>query len=463
MTLPTKIVVTGAGSASFGENTLSALMRSRRLCGSTIALVDRNPVSLDIVKRLANRLNGEWDAEMTIIAHTHHEEALDGASFVVSAIEVGAREGLWRKDHEIPLKYGVRSPYSENGGPGGFAHAARNVGPVMEIIRDMQRQCPDAWFVNFTNPMIRICDAVNRHSSIKAVGLCHQIYAGYTMVGVALAKDYGIEIPPELTGMHAAIDQFAAHDAIKRRIVPLVDIRAAGLNHFSWILSIRDRKTGEDLYPLFRKRFFELDPSFEPLTRDVYEAFGIFPVPGDTHLCEYLPWVSDPQTRPWERYNIRLYDWDMMANLRDFGLDRLNDMASGQLTVDGLRETDSEGALEMIENVAAAGTHYHLAANLRNEGQISNLPLDATVETPVVVDGAGIHPVYVGSLPAPVAELCRREITAAQLCVDSAVEGSRQKALQCLLLDPVITDIGTSRRILDEYLVTYKEYLPQYQ
>jgi len=463
MSLPTKIVVTGAGSASFGENTLAALMRSHRLCGSAIALVDRNPVSLDIVKRLADRLNREWDAEMTITAHAHHEEALDGASFVVSAIEVGAREGLWRKDHEIPLKYGVHSPYSENGGPGGFAHAARNIGPVMEIAHAMERQCPDAWFVNFTNPMIRICDAVNRHSSIKAVGLCHQIYAGYAMVGVALAKEYGIDVPPELTGMHAALDQFAAHDQIKRQIVPLIDIRAAGLNHFSWIVSIRDRRTGEDLYPLFRQRFFELGPSFEPLTRDVYSAIGMFPVPGDTHLCEYLPWISNPQTRPWEHYNIRLYDWDTMANLRDFGLDHLNDMASGHATIDGLRESDSEGALEVIENVAGAGTHYHLAANLRNQGQITNLPLDATVETPVLVDGAGVHPVHMGSLPQPVAELCRRETTVAQLCVDSAVEGSREKALQCLLLDPVIGDIGTARSILDDYLATYKEYLPQYQ
>jgi alpha-galactosidase len=117
----------------------------------------------------------------------------------------------------------------------------------------------------------------------------------------------------------------------------------------------------------------------------------------------------------------------------------------------------------MIENIAAAGTHYHLAANLRNEGQIANLPLDAAVETPVLVDGAGVHPVHMGSLPRPVAELCRREITVAQLCVDSAVEGSREKALQCLLLDPVIGDIGTARRILDDYLVTYREYLPQYQ
>ncbi len=462
MTLPTKIVVVGAGSAEFGENTLSALMHSQKLRGSTIALVDRNPSSLDIVRRFADRLNREWDAQMIITSHAHHREALEGASFVVSAIEVGAREGLWRKDHDIPLKYGVHQPYAENGGPGGFAHAARNVAPILAITKDMEAACPDAWYINFTNPMVRICDAVNRHSSIKAVGLCHQIYAGYIMVGVALAKDLGIEVPPELTGLHAAVDQYAAQERVRHQIMPLIDIRAAGLNHFSWILSIRDRKTGEDLYPLFRKRFFELDRSFEPLTRDVFSAFELFPVPGDTHLCEYLPWVSDPQTRAWERYNIRMYDWDTMANLREFELDRLKDMGGGFMTVDGLLERDSEGALEMIENVSAAGTHYHLAANLANEGQIGNLPLGATVETPVVVDGAGIHPVHVGRLPEPVAELCRRETTVAQLCVDSAVEGSREKALQCLLLDPVITDIDAARKILDDYLVSYREYLPQY-
>jgi alpha-galactosidase len=462
MSLPTKIVVIGAGSASFGENTLSALMRSRKLRGSTLALVDRNQSSLDIAKRLADRLNREWDSQMTIRAHTHHREALEGAQFVVSAIEVGAREGLWRKDFEIPLKHDVRQPYAENGGPGGFAHAARNLGPVMEIVHDMEQACPDAWFVNFTNPMIRICDAVNRHSRIKAVGLCHQIYIGYTMVGVALAREYGIEVPPELTGMHAAVDQAAAQEQIKKQIVPLVDIRAAGLNHFTWILSLRDRKSGEDLYPLFRKRFLELDPKFEPLTRDVFSTFGLFPVSGDTHLCEYLPWVSDPQTKPWERYDIKLYDWDLMAAVREFELDRLNEMAHGNLTIEGLLDTDSEGALEMIETIAAAGTHYHLAANLPNAGQIANLPLGATVETPVIVDGAGVHPVHVGSLPDPIAELCRRETTVAQLCVDSALEGSREKALQCLLLDPVITDIETAEKVLDDYLTAYKEFLPQF-
>ena len=459
---PTKITVIGAGSASFGENTLSALVRSKKLKGSTLALVDRNPQTLDIVQRLANRLNREWDAEFTITAHTSHQDALPGSQFVVNAIEVGARENLWQQDFEIPIKYGVRQPYAENGGPGGFAHAARNIGPIMQIARDMEQACPEAWFVNFTNPMVRICDAVNRHSKIKAVGLCHQIYAGYTMVGVALAKDLGIEVPDGLTGMHAAVDQHPLQHQVREQIVPLVDIRAAGLNHFTWMLSIHDRRTGEDLYPLFRKRFFELDPSFEPLTRDVFSAFELFPIPGDTHLCEYLPWVSDSQTKPWDKYNIRLYDWDLMAAVRDFELDRLNDMATGAATIEGLLDTDSEGALEMIENVAGAISHYHLAANLPNVGQIDNLPLGATVETPVMVNGAGIQPVHMGAMPEPVAALLRRETTAAQLCVDSAVEGSREKALQCLLLDPVITDIDIARKILDDYLTSYKEYLPQY-
>ncbi len=462
MPIPSKITVIGAGSASFGENTLSAIMRSKRLKGSTLALVDKNTASLDIVHRLADRLNREWEAGFVVSAHKDHRDALPDSQFVVSAIEVGARENLWQRDFEIPIKYGVRQPYAENGGPGGFAHAARNIGPVMQIAHDMEQACPDAWFVNFTNPMVRICDAVNRHSKIKAVGLCHQIYQGYMMVGVALAKDLGIEIPEGLTGMHATLDQHVPQHRVKEQIVPLIDIQAAGLNHFTWILSIRDRRTGEDLYPLFKKRFFELDPKFEPLTRDIYSAFGLCPVPGDTHLCEYLPWVSDPVTKPWEHYNIRLYDWEERAAARGTELQYLNDMANNNSPIDGLLHTDSEGALEIVENIAGAGEHYHLAANLPNKGQIPNLPLNAIVETPVQVNGAGIHPIHVDELPGSIAELLRREVAVAQLSVDAAVEGSREKALQCLLLDPVITDITTAKKVLADYLAEYKEYLPQF-
>jgi alpha-galactosidase len=454
--LPTKIVVIGAGSASFGLNTLGALMRSERLRGSTLALVDRNPASLETIASLARRLNADWGARMTITTHTHHASALDGAKFVVAAIEVPPREALWRQDWEITLRHGVRQPYSENGGPGGFAHAARNIGPVLEIAHAMEQACPDAWYINFTNPMVRICDAISRYSKIKVVGLCHQIFAGYRMVGRVLADRLGLDpitlLLPDGT-MPKSLGHFAADH---------FDLRAAGLNHFTWMTGLYDRHTGEDLYPLFAERWAAYNPNFEPLTRKIYKTFGLFPVPADTHLCEYLPWTSDPQTKPWDVYDLHLYNWDQAARNREEGLTHIAAMGRGEEPIDMLKGADSEGALEMIENIAGAGTHYHIAANRPNQGQISNLPLGAMVETPVVVNGAGIQPVAMGALPEAVAELLRRELSVVRLCVDAAVSGDRQTALQCLLFSPCITDLATAEAILDDYLTSYREHLPQF-
>ena len=249
--LPTKIVIIGAGSASFGLNTLAALMGSQQLHGSHLALVDRNPHTLGLVERLARRLNGEWGAQMAISTHTHHAQALEGAGFVVLSIEVPPREALWRKDYEITLKYGLRQPYAENGGPGGFAHAARNIGPVMDIVRQMEALCPDAWLINFTNPIARICNTVARYSKIKVVGLCHQILVGYTLVGMALATTWGSMCRRGLRAAMPARMKSPLRRKVARQAVERLDIRAAGLNHFTWMLSVHDRKTGEDLYPLF--------------------------------------------------------------------------------------------------------------------------------------------------------------------------------------------------------------------
>ena len=460
--LPTKVVVVGAGSSSFGLNTIASLLNSERLDGSHIALVDLNAEALDKMTRLARRLNRDWSAGMEISAHTKCREALDGAEFVISSIEVGPREELWRSDFEIPLQYGVRQPYAENGGPGGFAHAARNIGPVLKIAHDMEEHCPDAWFINFTNPMIRICDAIARYSTVKVVGLCHQIKAGYGMVGFALAGDLGIEIPEGELSTHADRKIWARLNEIVDQAMELVEIRAAGLNHFTWMLSLHDRQTGADLYPLFADRFFETDPGFEPLTHRVYDIFGCFPIPGDEHLCEYLPWLSDPQTKPWEKYDISLYDWNLASKRRDRGFDDIEKMVQGEKDTQHLQEVHSEGAVELVESIASASPRYHRAINRPNEGYIPNLPENAIVEVPGLVDGAGVHGVGVGNLPPSVAELCRRELEVVRLCVDAAAHGDRQAALQCLLLDPVITDLDVAKDILDDYLNAYREYLPQF-
>ncbi len=460
--LPTKIVVIGAGSAIFGLNTVSALMRSERLRGSHLAMVDRNAETLALMARLAERLNREWDAQMRITTHTHHVDALEDAAFVISAIEVPPREKLWRSDYEITLKYGVRQPYGENGGPGGFAHAARNIGPVLEIAHAMEEACPEAWFLNFTNPMIRVCDAIARYSRVKVVGLCHQILAAYGMVGFVLSDVLDIEVPEGSITTDADPETWPRLNWLAYQAQEHVDIKAAGLNHFTWMLELHDKRTGEDLYPLFAERWAGFDPAFEPLTRQVYRAFGRLPVPGDQHLCEYLPWVSDPLTKPWEKYYINLYDWDLWDRLRDQGHEKIAKMGAGRMDIAHLRDIDSEGALEVIENVAGAGTHYHLAVNLPNQGFVTNLPEGAIVEVPGLFTGAGVQGVGVGSLPEPIAELCRREISVARLCVDAAVHGDRQAALQCLLLDPVITDLDVAQQILDDYLKTYREHLPQF-
>lgn len=459
--LPTKIVVIGAGSASFGLNTLAALMRSTRLRGSRLALVDQNPQTLEVVHSLAQRLNREWDTRMQLSTHTHHRQALAGAEFVVSAIEVPPREKLWRMDFEIPLRFGVRQPYAENGGPGGFAHAARNITPVMAIVRDMEEMCPRAWFINFTNPMVRICDVISRYSRIQVVGLCHQIFAGYGMAGYLLAPELGIELPEGPISTYADPRFWGAIKHITAQAVERIDIKAAGLNHFTWIMDIRDRRSGENLYPLLRERAVML-AHIEPLTLKVFEAFGLFPVPGDTHLCEYLPWASDAQTRPWEKFNLRLYDWERAERSRDDGLQLIQRMGQGAAPVEELKGATSEGAVEIIENVAGAGTHYAIAVNRPNIGQISGLPQGAVVETPALVSGAGVQPVAVGALPEGITELLQREIRCGQLGVDAVMQGSRQLALQCLLLDPVITDLDVAEQVLDAYLEAYRDYLPTF-
>jgi len=457
-----RVVIVGAGSASFGLETLATLMRSSRMRGGTVALVDLNPEGLELVDTLARRLNREWDSGVTVVSTTRREEVLPGADFCIVAIEVGPREGLWRRDWEIPLRFGVRQPYGENGGPGGLAHTLRQVPAMLAIAHDMERLCPNAWLINFTNPVPRLCLALSRHSRIKAVGLCHQIAEAYMMVGVALADRLGIDVPAGVNS-DAHPDIWVRSGEVAAQAYPQVDIKAAGLNHFTWILDIRHRHTGEDLYPAFREAFLALPDTFEPLTRAVFRATGLCPVPGDSHLDEYLPWCHDPQARPWEKYRLFLYDWDRAERERDKGWQEIEAMAHGKAPVDHLREVSSEGAIEIIEGLTGGEDIYRPAVNIPNRGHIPNLPEGAIVEVPAMVGGFGIQGLHVGPLPEMVAELCRREIAVATFAVDAAAAGDRQKAFQALLLDPCVNDIDTARAILDAYLAEQADYLPQFR
>lgn len=458
----TKIICLGAGSSSFGQSTLITLLKSEVLKNAELALVDTNSESLVIITDFANWLNSAWNCQKTITSHISHKTALKDADFVISAVEVQPREQLWQEDFERTLPLGIRQPYAENGGPGGFAHAARNVNTILGIVHDMERECPNAWFINFTNPMHRICYLIHKYSKIKVVGLCHQLAVGYAMVAKALAPQY------QLTGAHDFLSTHAdpSNDKPMTRMalqgLEHFAIKAAGLNHFTWMLEVRDRNTGEDLYPRFGQAWQKLAPEFEPLTQRVFDAFTLFPIPGDEHLCEYLPWMSDPNEKPWQKFDLSLYDWDFFAKHRDQMWQQLKqDMLAGAPS-DDYRHVHSEGAIEVIEAILTDANLLWEAVNIPNAGLIDGLPEDAIVEVPAIINRSGIHGQPIGAMPQGITALLQREVVTSQLCIDAVVKGDRTLALQSLLLDPTITDLDQAERVLEHILSSSIRFLPQF-
>lgn len=461
---PPRIVVIGAGSAIFGTGALATLLRSPALRGSTLGLCDINGATLETMHRLAERMNAEWDAGFTISASTRRRDLMAGADFVIVCIQVGPREVVWRQDWEIPLRHGVRQPYAENSGPGGFAHTCRNVPEMIAIARDMEELCPQAWLLNFTNPLSRLSLAVQRRTSIEIVGLCHQYLWGYAIVAAVLAQDYGIDVP---NGDHFHVHTDAPNvpaiyqmiDAGQERF----EIASAGINHFAWMLDVRDRRTGEDLYPHFRERYVkQMRRDFEPFTRALFEIVGLCPTAGDTHMVEYLAWTHDPLTRPWEKYDIKLQSWEGNIERRRNVRARAERLAAGTEPLDPLRAVRSEGAAEIIEAWLCNANALQPALNIANRGLVPGLPDWAVVEAPAVVNRTGIYGVQVPALPPLVTEICRREAELASLVVEAALTGDRMLALQALMMDPTATDIDRCRAILDDFLESFREWLPQF-
>ncbi|NOK58457.1 MAG: hypothetical protein GFH27_549279n263 [Chloroflexi bacterium AL-W] len=461
MTRP-KIVLIGAGSAIFGLSSLATVIRSERLRGAELVLVDINEAGLEKMTRLAEKMSREWGADMQISSTTNRRKALPHADFVVVSVQVGPREEVWELDWRIPLKHGIRQPYAENSGPGGFAHTARNLPLILAIARDMEELCPDAWYLNFTNPLIRLTLGVHRYSNIKVVGLCHQLLWGYAMAMAVLADRYDVDIP-EGFHVHTDASNMPFFKPVALAAYQHIDVKAAGLNHFSWVYDIRDRQTGEDLYPLVRERWLNhYRKDFEPLSREVFQIFGMMPTAGDSHLCEYLAWTHDPITKPWEKYDLKLQNWEGNRQRRAERWAVVDALLSDNMSLDEVRNATTEGLPEIIEAITFNDNRYHHQLNLPNHGRIPNLPHDAIVETPGVISGIGISGLNMPALPETIAELCRRELAYSSVVVDACTVGDRDLALQALLLDPNVNDIDRARAILDEFMQVFAEYLPQF-
>jgi alpha-galactosidase len=417
----TKIVFIGAGSMSFGLSMFKDMFSSQELKGSTLTLVDLNEEYLERMFRLALKLNVESGAEMVIEKTTDRLEALPGAEFVVNSVAID-RNRLWKLDFEIPRKYGIRHTLGENGGPGGVFFTLRTIPIIMDIVKDMEQLCPETYFINFTNPESRLILALGLYSNIRSIGLCHGVFMGQ-------------------------------HDVAKIMGLPSekVDVFGAGMNHFQWLLEIRDRYTGEDLYPLLREKENEFDPEFMPLTRKLFRAFKYWITCSDDHMGEYLAYG-------WEG-GEEGYDFEKDERFRVEIQTQIDAVNAGAPIPDAWKQPSGERGAALITAVLHNKKVVLESGVVHNRGVIQNLPYDCAVEVPIAVDGTGVHPLSIGKLPEPLAGLLTSQAVVQKLSVEAAIQGSKELALQALLVDPVVNSITAAEKLLEELWEINKPYI----
>ncbi|WP_419950407.1 alpha-galactosidase [Candidatus Palauibacter sp.] len=461
MTGTLKIVLVGAGSREFGPASIRDLLLSDPLCdhGLDIVLVDLDASELERTRAYADSVAERLGRSVSLSATTDLPDALPDADAVVMAIEL-RRYFYWAQDFHVPRTFGSSQIYGENGGPGGLFHALRNMGAAVDVARAMEMHCPEAWLLNYTNPLTKLCEAQTRLSSVRVVGLCHGVFHGTEQMARLL------DLPPER-----------------------LEARASGLNHFTWFESVRDRETGEDLYPRLREREREAhwlhDWDEIALSRILFRVFDRYPSPGANHIGEYLGWAReflgssllqffyDPvQGAPWETeetptwiYNlgdhptdVPLFPGSPLSRVRD-GDEDGGDGEHGDAS-DRPLAPSGELAIPLLEGVLCDVDTRLDAVNVPNAGYVPGLPEDAVVEVPARASGSGLQPATMARLPEGILGLLRTQATINRLLVDAFSTGSRQTLLQAMLLDPTTHSYRAAVQTINEMFRLQGDVLP---
>lgn len=430
-----KIVVIGVGSASFGLSTLSDIFQSPIMEDAELVLCDIDEARLQLMTNFAKRLNEASGLRVKITSTTDYRRDLEGADFVITSVEK-RRMASWKLDWEIPQKFGIKQVLGENGGPGGMFHAFRTIPILLDIAKAMEEKCPDAWLINFSNPLHCNMLAIYRHSKIKGIGLCH----GLRGVLYQLADIMGVP--------------FEGLSAI-----------AGGFNHFTWIMELRFRENEKDAYPILREKLASLPQVPQPLSYLLFQKLSLYPSPGDNHIGEYLPNSLVEECYPWEttrdtfwRFN---FEGDEEGRARLQAL--INRIVEGEEKADAfLQHRSGERAIDIIEAILEDKKELEIAVNIPNKGYVDNLP-DGIVEVPAVVGKEGPIGLNIGKLPRAIASLCHRQFDIQELVVESAVEGSRSIAIQALIIDPVVPDARTAEKVFDALFEAHRDLLPTFQ
>ncbi|PPR49455.1 MAG: Alpha-glucosidase [Alphaproteobacteria bacterium MarineAlpha5_Bin5] len=429
-----KIVLIGAGSANFGLGTIGDIFKSKVLEGSTIILHDINAKALEKTKNIANKFKDKLKVSYNIEATTDRKQALKGAAYCIISIEIGNRFDLWDQDWKIPLQYGFKQIYGENGGPGGLFHSLRIAPVILSICEDIIKICPNAFVFNYSNPMQRICHAVTtKYPELKFVGLCHEIASMERQLPYIMETNFSN-----------------------------IEIKAGGLNHLSILLEAKYKDSQKDGYPKIKKKFksyySKLTSEYYPskpggergVFFELYKLFGYLPITTDSHLGEYIQWaysVADHEAimKFYENYKKRcLTFYDDESHYSEFFQ---------------LHNKINERIIPIIEAIIQDANIEESAVNIPNKNFINCLPDNIVVEVPGLISKSGVAGVKLNNYPANFGNLLNTQVSTIQLTTEAVINQSKDSAYLALLSDPIVDNVENASKLLETMLVFQKEYL----
>ena len=438
-----KITFMGAGSTVFARNVLGDCMCSPALCESEMALYDIDAKRLEesrvILECMNKNINGGKAVIKTYLGVENRKEALRGANFVVDAIQVGGYDPCTIIDFEIPKKFGLRQTIADTLGIGGIMRGLRTIPVLADFARDMEEVCPDALFLNYTNPMGILSGYMQRYTGVNTIGLCHSVQ----VCSEGLLKGLGME--DKLEGRKELI---------------------AGINHMGWLLKIQD-KDGNDLYPEIRRRAAEKNATEKHTDMVRYEyirRLGYYCTESSEHNAEYNPFFIKPNYPELiDKYNIPLdeYPRRCVNQIAGWEKESAEILDGGNIT----HKRSHEFASYIMEAIVESKP-YQIGGNVINNGCIENLPADACVEVPCLVNGNGIHPCHVGRLPVQLAAMNMTNINVQLMTIEAARSKKREAIYQAAMLDPHTAaqlSLDDIVKMCDELIDAHGDYMKMYK
>ena len=429
-----KVALIGAGSTVFAKNLLGDILSFPELADADIRLHDIDEERLRTSEIVANRVAQALGARPRIMATTNRRQALDGADYVITMFQIGGYKPGTVIDFEIPKRYGLRQTIADTLGIGGIMRGLRTIPVLIDVCRDMEELCPEAWLLNYVNPMAMNCWALSRVTAIKTVGLCHSVQG----TAEQLARDINIPIEE-------------------------INYLCAGINHVAFYL--RFERQGQDLYPLIRQVIADgRIPQWNRVRYEALKHLGYFVTESSEHFSEYVPWFIK-RDRPdlITDYNVPLDEYITRCENQIVAWEMMRGFLEDESVALTVERTQEYGAY--IIHSLETGTPRVIYGNVTNTHLIDNLPVGCCVEVPCLVDNNGIQPTRIGPLPPQLAALIQTNVNVQALTVEAALTGKREHIYHAAMMDPHTAaelDLNQIHALVDDLIDAHGDWLPEF-